>query len=421
MRRSKRADPGTNFPTPADETGNRPTGSPGRFAGWTRANRHSIIGVALALTLIGVFAFTLSPGTKGGHSLRHNARAAVMSALAATTDSGSFNVSYQFSGLIHPEGSTSTTTCPVPTYPSSEVPAGAAAGCASGPDTTGLPIHGQGTIDTKPYAIVAVTDVPNLGIVTVRANDTSVWEMGGAAYGLAPTVDGAGSGSPLSGFAGLVEGTLGEREGAMAMLSLASSTGYLDLEQSQVTSADDIGPGNVGGEPVERYKVSITPQQQGELPGLSDEQTKAIQAALSLLTKDGYMGYSVVVSIDASGFVRQSESTAQFSDGTTATSQATFSDFGCAGTVLMPGQQGSGAPPAGCVSPDTNAPSTTTTTVLTPTVLPAVPGTSSTTTTTPATTPSTMPPIPPSHSSSTTSTSSPTTTVPATSSTTSTT
>jgi hypothetical protein len=44
------------------------------------------------------------------------------------------------------------------------------------------------------------------------------------------------------------------------------------------------------------------------------------------------------VSIDASGFIRETDSTARFSDGSTTHRESTFSDFGCAGKVLMPRQ-----------------------------------------------------------------------------------
>ena len=70
-----------------------------------------------------------------------------------------------------------------------------------------------GTIDTDPFAMVAVSNVPGLGEITLRDNGTDVWEFGGADYGLAPGVSETGPGASLSGFAGLVEGTLGARQG----------------------------------------------------------------------------------------------------------------------------------------------------------------------------------------------------------------
>jgi hypothetical protein len=128
-----------------------------------------------------------------------------------------------------------------------------------------------------------------------------------------------------------------------------------------ITGADQTGTGIVDGLPVTVYEISITPAQEADVPGLNAEEAKAVQAADALLQQQGYIGTTVQVSIDASGYIRQTRSTAHFADGSTSVSQSTFSDFGCAGTVLMPGQTGATGPPAGCVSPDTGvAPVTTT-------------------------------------------------------------
>ncbi len=94
-----------------------------------------------------------------------------------------------------------------------------------------------------------------------------------------------------------------------------------------------------------------------------------ITSAVALLTAQGFTTIRDLVSIDASGFIRESSSTVSFSDGGTVTLDATFSDFGCAGTLLMPGQGGTSTAPTDCASPDTGvAPTTTpTTTAVAPT------------------------------------------------------
>jgi hypothetical protein len=112
---------------------------------------------------------------------------------------------------------------------------------------------------------------------------------------------------------------------------------------------------------------------------------------LALLQQQGYTGTSVKVSIDDAGYIRQTVSVASFSDGATQTTDVTFSNFGCAGKVLMPGQQGATAPPSGCVSPDTASSST-----FVPTTVPGstnVPTTGTSETFTPTTvTPTTVTP-----------------------------
>ena len=217
---------------------------------------------------------------------------------------------------------------------------------------SGLTITGQGTIDTNPFAMVAGSVVPGLGQVTVRADGTRIWEMGGGNYGLAPGSTDSGPGASLPGFADLVEGTLGSRQGAYDMMGLANPTGYLELDESTITSADQIGASTVAGVPVTVYQVSLSPDQDAHVAGSTPEEATAIHNALVLLQQQGYTGTTVTVSIDAAGFIRRTDSIAAFSDGSTATTTVTFSAFGCAGTVLMPGQPGSTSPPVGCVSPD---------------------------------------------------------------------
>ena len=99
--------------------------------------------------------------------------------------------------------------------------------------------------------MVVSASINSLLDVSVRLDDENVWESGGADYG-------SGSGrarpvhrraQPLSGFAGLTESTIGNREGAIGMLGMASPSGYLDLESQSVTGAAQDGTGTVDGVP----------------------------------------------------------------------------------------------------------------------------------------------------------------------------
>ncbi len=150
------------------------------------------------------------------------------------------------------------------------------------------------------------------------------------------------------------------------MGGLSSPTGYLDLDQSMITGADQTGTGTVDGVPVTIYTISIAPAQGENIPGLNCGAGESDRRLDAILKQQGFTGSTVQVSIDASGYIRQTRSVAHFSDGSTTSSESTFSDFGCAGTVLMPGQTGGTAPPAGCVSPDTGVAPTTTTTSTAP-------------------------------------------------------
>ncbi len=345
---------------------------------------------------------------------------AVLGALSATTASGSFDMSYRLTQTEpRSNGSTTTTCVPVPapgggaTGPSGTVAGGATPGGSgaltvgagsvpvtvpAAPPTTAcfhaapaMPtmVTGSGIIDVHPYAMVATAQLgtegprgnPTGGLsVSVRVDATKVWELSGGDGGLAPTpVDGQSTGgTTLSQFSGVVGSSLGEREGPVAVLAMASPTGYLDLAQNEVTSADQVGTATVDGQAATTYAVPITPAAEASLPGTSTEEQAAIEQSLKQLASLGYTGTTDLVSVGTSGYILRSEAIAHFTDGASVTLTSTFADFGCAGTVLMPGQQGSGVPPAGCTSPVVTVPSSTTTTTASG---PTTTGRSSTTTT----------------------------------------
>ena len=138
------------------------------------------------------------------------------------------------------------------------------------------------------------------------------------------------------------------------------------------------------------YQVTNDLSQLAGAAGTSSAEAQTITAALATLKSQGYTTNTAIVSIDGAGFIRQVKATDTFSDGGSVTLLATFSNFGCAGTILMPGQAGSGVPPAGCTSPDSpNSPATTTPPASTaPTTTPGGTPTTSVVSTTTTTTPS---------------------------------
>ena len=306
-----------------------------------RLRRTGVVAAAVAcLAVVGVpVGLVLTsgggPGVAGPAHLAHHtsghlgggpAEHQVLSALSATTDSGSFDFTYDLSAT------------------------GSTAGAKPGPRAGGhgSVVSGQGTLDTDPLAMVATT---SLG-VNVTVDGTQYWEGEGR----------TGAGSPLPNFAGLVEGTLGTRPGAVAMMAMASPTGFLDLDQTEVTGADQTGTGTAGGTPVTEYQVSLDATQVAQSPGTTSEEAATIGAAVKVLQQQGLTGITAELSVDAGGYIREAKSVATFADGGTVTLQTTLSDFGCAGTVLTPGEAGTATPPAGCVSPDTGVVPTTTTT-----------------------------------------------------------
>ena len=253
-------------------------------------------------------------------------------------------------------------------------------------------ISGHGTVNLDPYAMVTVSDVGSLGTITLYDNGTDVWEMGGGNYGLSAPGQ-AGPGAPLSGYATSVEGTVGQVQGALDMEGLASGTGYLNLEAREIQAAQPAGTGSVDGVPVTIYKLSESGLLDPGVSGLTDEQVKTIRAADAIIESGRFAGKTTWVSVDAGGYIREQKTQYTLPDGSTVTEDTVMSNFGCAGTVLMPGQSGTSAPPAGCVSPDKAGTSPSTTTPSTgsstqPSVPPAAP------TTVPAPEPPTTAPTP---------------------------
>jgi hypothetical protein len=295
----------------------------------------------------------------------------VLSALGATTDAGSFDFTYDLSatGPTSSAGSGGSVKCQAGT-------ACAAVG-RSGAGRHGTVVSGNGTIDTDPYAMVASTSVGP----TVRVDGTDYWE-GGSGTGLAPSSGDTGPGTPLSSFTGLVEGTLGTRAGAVAMMAMASPTGFLDLYQSEVTGADVIGAATLEGTAVTRYNVTLDPTQVAATPGTTTEEVTTIDGALGVLRGQGLSTMTAQLSIDASGYIHQAISVITFVDGGSVTLTTTLSDFGCAGTVLVPGEGGTPTPPAGCTSPDTGAAPAAATAPTTTTVTTTTTASSATTVTT---------------------------------------
>jgi hypothetical protein len=329
----------------------------------------------------------------GAHRDGGTATHRVVAALGATVDSGSFDVSYDFSSAFRGSAATTTTGTPTICAPGSEP-----VSCPVGPDEVaplragGYAVTGKGTIDTGPFAMVVTSTVPGLGTVTIRENGTDVWEEGGADYGLSPG-NATGGGATLSGFASLVEGTLGQELGAEGMEGLASPTGYLQLAQSGIAGATLAGNGTVDGTAVTVYRVTEDHLLDPTAAGLTAQEEATIEAADAILLQDGWQGEVTTVSVDAAGFIHKTVSVVTFADGLVSSDEATFSDFGCAGTVLMPGQTGPATPPVGCVSPDTGAPPVTTTTSTTDTT--TTTGAAGMTTTTGPGSAHTTPPPPP--------------------------
>ena len=334
-------------------------------AGGRRSRRLVVAVVAVSLVTVGA-AFALR--VANDHRARRGvvpairtvngdrARVDVLAALRATKGSGSFTFHFRLSESSGTESATTSAVAPCSSAPTDT------AVCGNVGVARNVTITGGGTINVDPLVMVSTSNVPGLGDVTVRVNGTDVWEQGGGNYGT--LLEGSASpGAPLSGFAGLVLGTLGQREGAIAMNSMASPTGYLDLAEQAITDTSKLGDSVVGGVPVQEYEVTIDATKTLDRPGLTAEEMKTAIAALAVLQREGYQTTKVRLSVDAFGFIRAAYTVVSFADGGTVTADTTFSGFGCSTTVQRADGPAIVPVPGGCASPGQESPSTTVTTV----------------------------------------------------------
>jgi hypothetical protein len=110
---------------------------------------------------------------------------------------------------------------------------------------------------------------------------------------------------------------------------------------------------------VKVYRVTVDLRELATADAITPDEATAINDALAVLHKEGYTGTTEAVSVDADGFIRRTTSTATFDDGGKVVSDNTFSQFGCAGIVGLPGSGAPAVTPQACPPP---TPSTTATT-----------------------------------------------------------
>jgi hypothetical protein len=237
---------------------------------------------------------------------------------------------------------------------------------ASGAST--FETRGHGVVNFDPYISRVVTE-SSLGPRTLYVTSTTVWLMANdTGSTIAPGV-------PLSSFATTVESALGPSEGALAMISLASPGGNLNLEEAAVAEATPAGRGSVNGIDITYYDVTIDMTKLADTPDLNDVQRTTIEEALPLLHQGGYTGTTERIGVDAAGLIREVTTTDHFDDGSTGSRHIILSNIGCAPRISPPDQP---APPVSNPSPCLTPDATTTTTVDTASTSTPPPSTSTT-------------------------------------------
>jgi hypothetical protein len=333
---------------PGPEARRRDVAQPAEVGTAVRRRRNGLLAGLVAVLVavaIPVVLLELSGSDSGGHGPtgRGDATHVVLAAAGATAASGSYDITF----TDHVTGPDDPGRCTAVAPATAANPGGNATDlCVSSGIRPRVDISGHGTVNLDPYASVSVTTVSGLGGITTYIDGTTVWEIGGGGYG-------ATAGSPLSGFADSVEGTLGPGEGAVTMITLASRGGYLDLEEAAVQHATPAGTGTIDGATLTYYDITIDVAKLADAPGLTGEERATIAAALPLLRSAGYSGTEERIGIDTAGFIRDVTATERFADGSTMSRRTLLSNFGCAPIIAMPGQPAPAPTTGPCQSPDT--------------------------------------------------------------------
>jgi hypothetical protein len=310
-----------------------------------------VFGVLVALGLVPLVVVRLSSDGDEGQVVSGSAAdalATVRAAVGRTVAAGSYEM--ELTTTMTQPG---TGSCPELVGPN------ASPTDATWCETSGVLTNqftGHVIVNLEPYAMVAETNSPSLGAITTHVNSTHVWQLGGATVGYGPD----NPGMPLTEYSQQVLGTLGRGPGALAMISIASRGGYLNLEEETVASAEAAGTGTVGDVPVTYYDVTIDITKLADAPNLSDIQRQTITAALPLLEEGGYRGTTERIGVDDMGYVREINSTTNFDNGSTTVRRSGLSNFGCAPKVYMPNETPpSDTTPPPCPTTTTASPSTT--------------------------------------------------------------
>jgi hypothetical protein len=353
--------------------------------GRSRGARTAIAATVAVLAIVAVPIVLLAVGGSDSVDSPHKVidsdpAAAVRAAVGQTMAAGSYEMDTVSTSTSAPRKVCATTN-PVPGTPPPSLT------CTTMPGGVNR-FESHGVVNFDPYAMHSETQASTLGLISTHINSTHVWQLGGATVGYGP----GNPGILITDYSRQVLGTIGQGPGALAMLSLASRGGYLNLEEESVTTAQAAGTGTARDVPVTYYDVTIDVKKLAEAPDLSDVQRATIEAAIPMLDQAGYTGTHERIGIDDQGYIREVTATTTFTDGSSMERHSFLYNFGCAPKVTMPNEPP--APPATepCRPPSpptTGPPSTPTSSTVAPTSTSTTPATTAPTTTTTSAPPST--------------------------------
>jgi len=195
----------------------------------------------------------------------------------------------------------------------------------------GATSSGVATLDPQASSAVTYPTCYTSGI-SVRTDGAHVWDSLSPST---PTEPPAGNWTvaDLGTTQSAASSCFGSELGALATVATCSPSVQLGLSRQVMTGATLVGPVTVAGQPAEQYAVTIDPVGYLGQPDSTPEENAAIGDALAAI---GPNPASAMVDVNADGYVVEADLSVTYADDVTATRTIDLSDFGGAGTIVLP-------------------------------------------------------------------------------------
>ena len=281
-------------------------------------------GVSVLATAAAVALFVANLSPSATHKPQPTASAArVLGALDKTVSKGSFVAKYSFNEKLGTTPNSTTPCTPVHFSPSAGATPDSAAACPAGP-AAAPSVNGTATINVDPVSVASTLYISNItGPIAISADARSVKDTNGVGADQVTNTWG------IPQFIAQAIGSLGNREGAVSALTLASPFGYLAMTDDAVQGAKPVGQQVVAGNRLMLFDVFMTPDQMASINVSSDNEAQAIRVALDEMKQEGYTGTDMRVGIATDGLIHYAVATARFADHGTVTLTTELSSFGC--------------------------------------------------------------------------------------------
>jgi hypothetical protein len=195
-------------------------------------------------------------------------------------------------------------------------------------------ITSSGSADLDPLAVEEITTGSPYGNVAIRFDDMNVWYELDAPDSIPPATASVWTGPvPLSAFMDEAGSAVGEQLKALMSLGTGSPGGEINITQQAIAGATPVGAVTVDGQQVEEYDVSIATRGFLDEPNVTAQERQTLSTAVQQLND---LPLKATVDVSPAGYIVQDEYTVTFANGSSVSSQKTFSDFDQTVSISMP-------------------------------------------------------------------------------------